>query len=67
MRNEVYTYELDAVLLVEIVGKKAETLYKEANEYLKSLGNNPNRAEIRDHLYYGIKKIIQRDIQDYII
>ena len=32
MRNELYTYELDAVLLVEIVGKKAETLYKEANE-----------------------------------
>ena len=66
-KQELYTYELDAVLLVEIIGKKAETLYKEANGYLKSLENNPNKAQIRDILYYGIEKILRNDIKQYII
>ena len=66
-KQELYTYELDAVLLVEIIGKKAEILYKEANEYLKSLENIPNKAQIRDILYYGIEKILRNDIKQYIV
>lgn len=67
MEQELYTYELDAVLLIEVIGRKAETLYSEANNYLKTLENNPNKAQIRDILYYGIDKILRNDIKTYII
>lgn len=67
MEQELYTYELDAVLLIEVIGRKAETLYSEANNYLKTLENNPNKAQIRDILYYGIDKILRNDIKTYIL
>lgn len=64
---ETYNYDLDAILLIELVGKRAVELYKEANSFINSLHNNHNKPEIRIHLYEAIGKIIERDIEEYFL